>query len=55
MEAGLIYIRFVFDYKNMNWMNHCHIFDSLPIELKSDIKYVTDKINLKYKDDIIWQ
>jgi hypothetical protein len=53
MEVGLIYIRFVFDYKNMDWMNYCHIFELLPIELKSDIKYVSDKINSKYKDDII--
>jgi homospermidine synthase len=53
MEVGLIYIRFVFDYNNMNWMNYCHIFESLPTELKSDIQYVSDKINSKYKKDII--
>jgi len=52
MEVGLIYIRFVFDYENMNWVNHCHIFKSLPVELKSDIQYVSDKINSKYKNDI---
>jgi homospermidine synthase len=53
MKVGLIYIRFVFDYENMDWINYCHIFESLPIELKSDIKYVSDKINSKYKNDMI--
>jgi hypothetical protein len=53
MEYGVMYIKIVSGYEKLSWIQYCMIFNALPKELQYGIKRITDRINKRYKIDMV--
>lgn len=53
-EYSLIYAKPVFPKGHrLEWLTHCYITNILPKDLQFEIKSLSDRINLEFKDDIV--
>lgn len=48
MKYGIIYIKLTWD-----WLKYCYRLKSYPPQLQEDITTITNKLNEKFKDDMI--
>lgn len=53
MECGLIYVKIIPKSPKAEWIQYCHLFESLPQVLQLDLMSVISRINEKYQDEMI--
>lgn len=53
MEYGVMYIKIVSGDEKLSWLQYCYIFGALPKQIQRGIKEITDRLNEKYKDDLV--